>query len=951
MEAAVQAGDWQGADRYARQVLIARPDDPTLVTKVAAVAARCDRKREAATLLVDAASLANFQPSSRVRFAMQALIDVGEIYSAIELLEKSLQAHPEEDDQRRILVGFLSEVQRVDLIPQHMKKLIQKRKFDLHLLLVTTETSSRRLSEHTMARMLERNPDDRRVRLAEAFLLFYYRDAKGAAEVLEDILARHPTFAPAHAMYGQALAESARWDEIPKWLAVAPAESSDFADYWLTLGDVATENGAPAEAVRAYWEATNRDPNRHKAWDRLQHAMHQLRASNSNYHDRIPDAQLQGVTDRVNELFLLRQRFNDFTGAGSKSQAMAADIANILLNLGRVWEAEAWSAVATTLSEQPSGELAGLREKIIEQLRHDNSWHAKDTPALAIDLSFLPPPQLDSDWQGPKRTTLIPSVATSDHLRMSEQSDRWGLRSIGEGNNPNDARLAALIRSTGVGGGAIDYDLDGLPDLLLMNAGGTMLKADSMPNELMRNVGNTFVRVSQIAGVDDKGFGQGVAVGDFNEDGLADLFFANLGTNRLLRNNGDGTFTDCTDRIQGDADSAWSTCGAFVDVNEDGIADLVVTNYCETVPNMDKACPNDEGILGPCHPLKFTADHDRFFLGTDDGRFVNVTADWVGPSAPGRALGIVAGAIDGRNLGIFIANDMSRNLFYAPQENHEKRLIDSAATRGLAVDGASRDQASMGVASSDFDLDGDLDFYVTGFAREYNVYYEQISPGLWKDETSKLGLVDPTLMMTGFGTQPIDMDSDGIDEIIVTNGHIGDFADPDKPPYEMPLQIFRRDASGSFALLDDDHWGDYFRKPHVGRALWTTDVNRDGRNDVMITHMAEQVCLLINESEGQNNRVAFKLVATDCSRDAVGAVIRFQVDGQRRTLWMLSGDGYMCSNEKTLIAGLGQAEKVTDVTVTWQDGSIDEIGTLDANAEYLIVQGQGEAFALHQYER
>ncbi len=156
--------------------------------------------------MVDAARLANFQPASRVNFAIQALIDVGEIYPAIELLEESLQAHPEQDDQRRILVGFLSEVQRTDQIPEHLKKLIQKRKFDLQLLLVTTETSSRRLSDNTSSRLLERNPDDRRVRLVDAFLHFYRRNAEGAAEVLEDILAHHPDFAPAHAMYGQALA-------------------------------------------------------------------------------------------------------------------------------------------------------------------------------------------------------------------------------------------------------------------------------------------------------------------------------------------------------------------------------------------------------------------------------------------------------------------------------------------------------------------------------------------------------------------------------------------------------------------------------------------------------------------------------------------------------------------------------------------------------------------------
>jgi hypothetical protein len=300
-------------------------------------------------------------------------------------------------------------------------------------------------------------------------------------------------------------------------------------------------------------------------------------------------------------------------------------------------------------------------------------------------------------------------------------------------------------------------------------------------------------------------------------------------------------------------------------------------------------------------------------------------------------------------LGIFVANDMSRNAFFSRAPGDAMQLVEAGAARGVAVDGVARAQASMGIASSDFDLDGDLDFYVTGFAREYNVFYEQISPGMWKDETSRLGLVEPTLSMVGFGTEAIDFDNDGIDEIVVTNGHIGEFSGPDVPPYELPMQVFRRGPVGRFELVEDNPWGEYFQTAHVGRALWTSDVNRDGRNDLMVTHTHEQVRLLINETQDHNNRIAFKLVATDSSRDSVGAVIRFRCDGQQRTIWSLSGDGFFCSNEKTFIAGLADADQVTDLSVTWQDGSVDEIGTLAANQLYLITQGLGEAFSLVEY--
>jgi hypothetical protein len=249
----------------------------------------------------------------------------------------------------------------------------------------------------------------------------------------------------------------------------------------------------------------------------------------------------------------------------------------------------------------------------------------------------------------------------------------------------------------------------------------------------------------------------------------------------------------------------------------------------------------------------------------------------------------------------------------------------------------------MGIASGDFDGDGDLDIYVTGFGKEYNIYYEQATPGFWKDESGKLGLIEPTLPLVGFGSEAIDFDGDGIDELVVTNGHIGDFAD-DELSYEQPFQVFRRGASGKFELLDDDAWGEYFSTPHVGRALWTIDANSDGRSDVMITHTYEQLRLLVNRGSDQGERIAFKLIGRQNSRDAVGAVLRFDAGGRQRTLWCLSGNGYMCSNEQILRAGLGDASQVENVTVTWQDGSVDEIGTLDANSEYVIVQGDGAAF-------
>ncbi|MEL6109399.1 MAG: CRTAC1 family protein, partial [Planctomycetota bacterium] len=390
------------------------------------------------------------------------------------------------------------------------------------------------------------------------------------------------------------------------------------------------------------------------------------------------------------------------------------------------------------------------------------------------------------------------------------------------------------------------------------------------------------------------------------------------------------------------------TSAAFVDADGDSITDLFLTQYCEAVAHLDKACPDENGVQGPCHPMTFSGDFDQFFRGTGSGGFADATERWVGKPVAGRGLGIVAGALDNKRFGAFVANDMTRNSYYSFDEQTGDRLADSATARGVAVDGRSQTQASMGIAASDFDHDGDLDLYVTGFGHEYNIYYEQVIPGVWQDETAKLGLIEPTLAFVGFGAQAIDLDNDGIDEILVTNGNIGKFKTPGADRYEQPFQVFRRAADGGFDLLKDDAWGEYFASDHVGRTVWTSDVDRDGRLDAVVTHTREEIGLLMNESDDENHRIGFQLVATQCSRDAVGAIIRFRVGGKQRTLWRLAGDGYFCSNEKILLAGIGTAEEVTDVTVTWQDGSVEQFESLAGDARYLIVQGQGE-FKLDQY--
>lgn len=947
MREAMEARDWQVADRFTRKALIAAPDDPDVVTDVAKVAALNDRKGEAAELLVQAAELANYQPETRVDFAVRALIEVGELYNAIDLLTKTLDAQPQLLQQRRNLIGFLGEAERSELVAPHLHYLIKARAFDTTLLSAVTETSSRRYSLRTTKMLLERNPDDHRVRLGEAHEQLDNHDAVACEKTLREILERHPKFAPAYAMLGQAIMEQYRLEDVASWLRAAPPGSDERPDYWLTIGDWAMANGAFDESAKAYWQAARCDVNDSRCWIRLSKAIQRARTDkDSKWAAQISEEQLTGINRRVEQLLKLRAAYYDFTWEGNDSQSDAVAVADVLFNLGRTWEAEAWTAIAATMTKEPSSGLDSLRLKILARLKLDPSWISKvGQPALELDLSRWPSPKVIADQQS-TFANLVPRLPSHDHLVLRQESQSWGLAHVAEMSNPDDPKLAPLIRSTGVGGGTLDYDLDGWPDLLVMGAGGSILAENSHPNELLRNLGDQFERLGEIAGVGDRGFGQGVGIGDFNEDGFPDLFFANLGKNRLLRNNGDGTYTDCTSLLRDNDAQQWSTCGVFVDMNLDGITDLLTTNYCRTVSGLDQPCPDPQGKPGPCHPLKFPAQGDQFFAGSPAGDLNDVSPLWIGDTSSGRGLGLVAGRLDGQHQCAMVANDMTPNAHYRFVGDDRVPVSENASVSGLAVDARTIAQASMGIATSDLDGDGDLDFYVTGFAREYNILYDQVASGLWHDITSRVNLVTPTLSLVGFGTEAVDFDNDGIDELIVTNGHIGEFHNPDSLPYAQEMQVFRRGGRGSFELVSDDRWGDYFVDPHVGKALWTADVNRDGKRDILVTHAEESLCLLINHTDSSNNRIAFRLVGTTDSRDAIGSMIRFRADGRRRTLWSLAGGGYLCSEDPVIHAGIGSASQITDAVVTWPDGTNQTLGTLAANQEYLVIQNQGDAFVL-----
>ena len=565
-------------------------------------------------------------------------------------------------------------------------------------------------------------------------------------------------------------------------------------------------------------------------------------------------------------------------------------------------------------------DVSNIRQSIVAQLSRETPWQATEGfPELQIDFANIALKDfVHTEHDQPRRAnsneTNMPkpsgtSVEEASHLSLQDEATSRGLNFFGRTGDRLTEPGIKIYQTLGCGGGTIDFDRDGWSDLYLVAAGGMPPASDSDDNAMMRNIAGQFLNVTSVSETSDRGFGQGVAVGDVNEDGFPDLLVLNYGPNRLMINNGDGTFRDQSTRLSNNGDY-WSSSGAIVDIDQDGFTDIVIVNYCAGLDPLTVGCPNEEtGVVQSCSPMKFDAQPDQFLQGTPSGMFVDQTETWQGvPSVLGRGLGIVAGSFDGSpGIELLISNDMTNNHYWSSGPGEDRfRLQESAMLRGLGADDRALAQGSMGIATGDFDQDGDIDFYVTNFNTEYNTYHGQHTGGIWQDETTRLQLATPTFNMVGFGTAAVDLDRDAMPELLVTNGHVDIFNFPGRPspsPYAQPLQLFRRNAANTYDSVAELTGGEYLRSPHVGRALWTIDANRDALLDVAITHQTEPVALLINHSEPQGRWLELLLTATEDSRDAIGAVVEISVENRSWMAAQVSGDGYLCSDERTYDLG------------------------------------------------
>jgi hypothetical protein len=529
-----------------------------------------------------------------------------------------------------------------------------------------------------------------------------------------------------------------------------------------------------------------------------------------------------------------------------------------------------------------------------------------------------------------------PPAAPVEFVDITNQSGiKWGAKQLAPG-------LRYLIETMGGGGGFLDYNNDGLLDIYLVSYTQVPGPGDrTKPRDaLYRNNGDgTFTDVSEAAGIDNRLAGMGIASGDYNNDGYADIYVTGYGASQLYRNNRDGTFTDVTEKA-GVNNNLWGAGAAFFDADGDGYLDLFVCNYLDFDPAGKVPCDMFEG-RPYCYISKFKGQPPVLYRNNRDGTFTDVSAKAGIAGHRAKGLGVVAFDYDGDGrVDIFQANDSDPNFLF--RNNGDWTFTEVALEAECALDPNGAVRGGMGADAEDIDGDGRLDLFVTNFSQQTNAFWHNNGDGTFTETTYEMGLGKVSLPMSGFGTRFFDYNNDGLVDLFVLNGHPFEPIQKVFPEttYAEPPFLFENTGRGMREVAAEH--GAALKKRYLGRGLAVGDIDNDGDPDLLLMSAGEPPVLLRNDGGNRNNWLGLKLVGSKSNRDAVGARVTIKVGAARRVKQVLGGTSYLSASDARLLWGLGAAAKVDEVEVRWPSGALTKLKDVAAN-RYLVVREEESA--------
>jgi len=531
-------------------------------------------------------------------------------------------------------------------------------------------------------------------------------------------------------------------------------------------------------------------------------------------------------------------------------------------------------------------------------------------------------------------------------ITLTDVSKQSGIRFV---HTDGSSGQRYIVETVTAGLALFDYDNDGDVDIYFLNGAplkGTKVKV-APRNALYRNEGNwTFTDVTAQAGVGDTGYGLGVAAGDYDNDGDADLYLNNFGPNVLYRNNGDGTFTDVTAQtgVANGNQVGAGTC--FLDVDKDGDLDLYAANYVNfTYDNHQTARFN--GHPAYVGPLNFDGTPDTLYRNNGDGTFTDISAASGIAAHKGTGMGMVCADYDNDgDTDIFVGNDVAGNSIF--ENDGTGHFEEVGLMTGLAYDLAGRAQGTMGVDSGDYNNDGLLDFHVTSYQRDWATLYRNLGNGMFEDVTQATGAGGQTYVHVTWGNGFADFDNDGDLDIFIACGHLQDNVElfDRTTSYRAPNQLMENLGNEKFVNISQKA-GDGMKVTQSSRGAGFDDLDNDGDIDVVISNSRQGPTLLRNDSANKNHWLGVRLRGVRTNRDGIGAHVTLIAGDLKHIAEVHSGRGYQSHFGTRLHFGLGTHEKVDRLDIQWIGGGQNIIENIASDQFITLTEGQNHPSGKH----